>query len=220
MKRLFLSCAAAAGLMAGPALAADLPESYEQPVAPEVYGPTVFNWTGPYVGAQIGYSWGGMSGRYPSGRATIDKDGIAGGLYGGYNYQVMPNVVIGAEGDITWADLQGSRNIGGRHYKARTDWDGTIRARAGAAFDRFLVYGTGGIAFADNKLEAAGRGSQSKTQVGWAVGAGVEGAITENIVARAEYLYQGFGNESYGKLNVRDADFDINVVRAGVGYKF
>ncbi len=83
MRRLILSCAAAVGMATAPAFAADLPEPYE-PVAPEVYGPTVFNWSGPYVGAQLGYAWGNVDGRYPPGKAGIDSDGVAGGIYGGY----------------------------------------------------------------------------------------------------------------------------------------
>ena len=219
MKRLILSLAAAAGMAAAPALAADLPDPYE-PVAPEVYGPTVFNWTGPYLGAQIGYSWGDTSGRYPPGRAGIDTNGIAGGLYGGYNYQVGPNFVVGGEADVSWADLNGSRTVGNFRYKTRTDWNGSIRARAGAAFDRILIYGTGGIAFASTKLEKEGVGSQSKQNVGWTLGGGVEGAITENIIARGEYIYQSYGSQTYGKLKVHDVETDANVVRAGVAYKF
>lgn len=219
MKRLFLSLAAVAGLAAAPALAADLPDPYE-PVTPEIYPTTAFSWTGPYLGADIGYGWGDTSGRYPPGRAGIDTDGISGGLYGGYNYQIAPNVVIGGEADISWADLNGSRTIGNFRYKTRMDWNGSVRARVGAAFDRFMVYGTGGIAFASTKLEKEGVGSQSKQNVGWALGAGVEGAITENIVARGEYIYESFGKQTYGKLNVHDVEIDSNVVRAGVAYKF
>jgi len=220
MKRLVISCAAAVALLAGPALAADLPEPYE-PIAPEVYGPTVFNWTGAYIGTQLGYSWGNINGNFPgAGNATIDKDGVAGGFYGGYNYQVAPNFVIGGEADITWADLQGNRRMGGFDYKTRTTWTGSLRARAGLAFDRFMVYGTGGLAFANNNVERAGFGSESKNAVGWTLGAGVEGAITQNIVARGEYIYQAFGDQDYNKLGVKDVDFNTNVVRAGVAYKF
>ena len=219
MKRFLLALTAAAGLATAPAIAADLPDPYE-PIAPEVYGPTAFNWTGAYLGAQAGYSWGNTSGRYRPGRAGIDTHGFAGGLYGGYNYQITPNFVLGAEADISWADLPGGRTVGAFRYKTRTDWNGSLRARAGATFDRVLVYGTGGIAFSSTKLEQQTVGSQSKQNVGWTVGGGIEGAITENIVARGEYLYQSFGSQSYGKLNVRDVEVDSNVVRAGVAYKF
>lgn len=219
MKHLIAAAAAATVLIASPAISADLYDPVA-PVAPEVYGPTVFSWAGPYVGAQIGYGWGETRGKIKGSRRGIDTDGVIGGLYGGYNAQLMPNFVLGGEADISWSDISGDRNIGGRRYEARTDWQGTIRARAGAAFDRILVYGTGGIAFAGNDMKKQGRGSEDQTHIGWTLGAGVEGAITENIVARGEYLYAGYGKEDYNKINAKGVDLNTNVVRAGVAYKF
>ena len=219
MKHLIAAVAAAAVLAATPALSADLYDPVA-PVAPEVYGPTVFSWAGPYVGAQIGYGWGETRGNIKGSRRGIDTDGVIGGLYGGYNAQLTPNFVLGGEADISWSDISGDRNIGGRKYEARTDWQGTIRARAGAAFDRILVYGTGGIAFAGNNMKKQGRGDESQTHVGWTLGAGVEGAITENIVARGEYLYAGYGKEDYNKINAKGVDLNDSVIRAGVAYKF
>jgi outer membrane immunogenic protein len=222
MKRLVLAVTAAVALAASPALAADLydPAAPIDPVSPEVYGPTVFSWAGPYVGAQLGYGWGDVSGQINGSRRGIDTDGVIGGLYGGYNAQITPNFVLGGEADISWADMTGDRTIGGRKYEARTDWAGTIRARAGASFDRILVYGTGGIAFAGNDIKKQGKGSESQTHIGWTLGAGVEGAITQNIVARGEYLYAGFDKQNYNKVGAKNVDLDTNVIRAGVAYKF
>ena len=219
MKHLIAAAAAATVLIASPAISADLYDPVA-PVAPEVYGPTVFSWAGPYVGAQIGFGWGETRGKIKGSRRGIDTDGVIGGLYGGYNAQLTPNFVLGGEADISWSDISGDRNIGGRKYEARTDWQGTIRARAGAAFDRILVYGTGGVAFAGNNMKKQGRGSEGQTHVGWTLGAGVEGAITENIVARGEYLYAGYGKEDYNKINAKGVDLNNSVVRAGVAYKF
>lgn len=219
MKHLIAAAAAATVLIASPAISADLYDPVA-PVAPEVYGPTVFSWAGPYVGAQIGFGWGETRGKIKGSRRGIDTDGVIGGLYGGYNAQLTPNFVLGGEADISWSDISGDRNIGGRKYEARTDWQGTIRARAGAAFDRILVYGTGGVAFAGNNMKKQARGSEGQTHVGWTLGAGVEGAITENIVARGEYLYAGYGKEDYNKINAKGVDLNTSVVRAGVAYKF
>ncbi len=219
MKHLIAAAAAATVLIASPAISADLYDPVA-PVAPEVYGPTVFSWAGPYVGAQIGYGWGETRGKIKGSRRGIDTDGVIGGLYGGYNAQLTPNFVLGGEADISWSDISGDRSIGGRKYEARTDWQGTIRARAGAAFDRILVYGTGGVAFAGNNMKKQARGSEGQTHVGWTLGAGVEGAITENIVARGEYLYAGYGKQDYNKINAKGVDLNTSVVRAGVAYKF
>ena len=189
MKRLIAAVAAATALAASPAISADLYDPVA-PVAPEVYGPTVFSWAGPYVGAQIGYGWGEVSGQIKGSRRGIDTDGVIGGLYGGYNAQLTPNFVLGGEADISWSDISGDRNV------------------------------RGGVAFAGNNIKKQARGNESQTHVGWTLGAGVEGAITENIVARGEYLYAGYGKENYNKINVKNVDLNTNVIRAGVAYKF
>lgn len=223
MNRLFLSGLAAFAFATAPAMAADLNDPYE-PVAPEVYAaaPTTYDWSGPYLGVGLGWQWGLTHGVFGGHSSDINTNGIAGSLYGGYNVQVTPNIVLGGEADITWADLQGDKTIAGTNYKARTEWEGSVRARGGVSFDRVLVYGTGGVAFADQKITNGTTGGENtESQVGWTIGGGVEGAVTENIVARGEYLYQSFGKETYGSgTKAKEVDFDTSLLRAGVAYKF
>jgi len=96
-----------------------------------------------------------------------------------------------------------------------------MRGRAGYAFDRILIYGTGGGAFGN--VQAGSTGSfDTGTQIGWTVGAGVEFAFTPNLTGKVEYLYVDLGNFS---CNVNCAagtsvTFTENVVRAGINYKF
>jgi outer membrane immunogenic protein len=110
MKRLLIGVSAAASLLATGALAADLP--VKQPVytkAP-VYVDPVYDWTGFYVGGNVGYSWG-------SSRSTqtltdpgtglvlnsvankFNMDGVIGGAQIGYNWQ-RDRWVFGLEADI------------------------------------------------------------------------------------------------------------------------
>ena len=69
-------------------------------------------------------------------------------------------------------------------------------------------------------------GSESGTRTGWTLGAGVEYAFTRNITARVEYLYYDLGDKTYtsngiGALQASaKAQFDGNIIRAGVNYKF
>jgi outer membrane immunogenic protein len=222
MNRLFSFGLAALVLATAPAMAADLNDPYE-PVAPEVYATsTTYNWTGPYAGIGLGWQWGLTHGVFGGHSSDIDTDGFAGSLYGGYNFQVTPNVVLGGEADVTWADLQGDKSISGTTFKTRTDWEGSIRARGGVSFDRVLAYGTGGIAFANQKITNESNGAdRSEGNVGWTVGGGVEGAVTDNIIARGEYLYQSFGKQTYGGgTKAKEVDFDTSLLRAGVAYKF
>ena len=98
-------------------------------------------------------------------------------------------------------------NDGGRGSEGRLVEP--VRSRVGFAFDRVLVYGTGGVAFGE--VRAAGDitatlpplGSLSlaandrRTHVGWTVGAGVEAMITPNLSAKVEYLYADLGRETH-----------------------
>ncbi len=209
IRHAFVAAASAAALLiAVPAFAADLP-AYEP--APEAFAPVPsFTWTGPYVGAQAGYSWGRALRTKPSGFLL--------GGYAGYNYQFDNSpVVAGLETDFNYADIDDKSS--GRRTKTR--WTGATRARLGYAFDRFLVYGAAGVAYADRDVRVSGRGSDSTTAVGWTVGGGVESAVTDNVIVRAEYRYSDFGKDKFdlGNGTVK-SKYDEHRVMGGVAYKF
>lgn len=214
MKTLFAALLAGSALfVAAPAFAADIPEPIPTAPAPEAVVPMAFDWTGAYVGANIGYLWGTFD---VEGAGDVDSDQFTGGLFAGYNYMVTPNWVVGGEVDVNYADTE---DFGGVDTSL---WYGSARARIGYAFDSFLIYGTGGLALAYPTVEAVDDDSQ--LHVGWTVGAGLEAALTQNITARAEYLYTSVGDESYnlgpGALSDVDIGLDSQTVRVGLGYKF
>jgi outer membrane immunogenic protein len=120
MKRLLIGISAAASLLTTGALAADLPVK-----APPVYTKApvvpVYDWTGFYVGGNIGYSWtnwdstdvGGTlifpgSPTLFSNTASPNVNGVVGGLQGGYNWQFSPKWVVGIEGDFDWSGERAS----------------------------------------------------------------------------------------------------------------
>jgi outer membrane immunogenic protein len=212
MTRTFLAGAVSAAVLtlATGAYAADLP-AYEP--APQVSAPVPsFTWTGAYVGVQAGYSWGDTN------LGRVKPKGFVVGGYAGYNYQFDASpVVVGIETDFNFADIDDKAGIG----KATTDWNGATRARIGYAFDRFLVYGAGGVAYADREIKVAGFGKDSKTAVGWTVGGGLEYAATDNVVARAEYRYADYGKDKFSIAGASGkADYNEHRVMAGVAYKF
>jgi outer membrane immunogenic protein len=91
--------------------------------------------------------------------------------------------------------------------------------------DRVLVYGIGGIAFAGIETsQASGSAfSQTRTNVGWTVGAGVDYALTDKFVVGAQYRYYDFGSEHYdGSADFvgRDQDTKLNTVGINLSYKF
>lgn len=219
---------------AGSASAADLAMQAADPVPP-VAAP--FDWSGPYIGLHAGYGWGrendDQSSLSENGPVTppqtppadhFSLGGFVGGAHAGYNYQ-MNQFVIGGEADIDYTALDGSHryDLGGGNtgtLKFKTDWQGSARLRAGYAIDNFLLYATGGIAFANGKLTAGGF-HDSNTHVGWTIGAGAEYAFTQNWIGRAEVRYSDFSKQTYqtvdGPVKV---DWNQTTATVGISYKF
>ena len=201
---------ALATLVAGAAYAADLPRRSMSP-AP-YFAAKSFSWTGVYAGLNAGYDFGNTSN---SARGVIGS--VRGGSLGGtvgYNQQIQ-NFVIGAEGDLAAANVQGSTGSN----SAKVNSIGTLRARAGFAADRALVYATGGYAGGQTKV-TTGAASGSKWLNGYAIGGGLEYAFTDNISAKAEYLYTDLQPKNYGLGSVGSAGVKLNQIRTGVNYKF
>ncbi len=194
------------------ARAADLP--VEPPI--EVYEPlpvqsTSYDWSGVYLGAMLGYTWAEYS---VEGLNDVDDNGYVAGAYTGFNFQ-SGSLVFGVEGDFASVGLDESS--GGTSVE--TDMIGSVRGRVGYAFDRVLAYGTGGVAFA-NVTADDGAVSDDNWHSGYTLGAGVEAAMTDHILARVEYLYSDFGEESYDLTTDTDVDLTSHTIRAGLGYKF
>jgi outer membrane immunogenic protein len=216
MKKYLLASVAALGLVAaGAASAADLP-SRKGPIAAPIYMPPAFTWSGFYVGANAGYGFGNVN---ANGFANVgDLDGFVGGGQVGYNYQ-MGQFVLGLEADLQFADLSSGNNLG--LIGVKTDYFGTVRARAGVAFDRFMPYITGGWAYGNVKtsIPALGFSSDRSHTGGYAVGAGLEYAVTNNIIAGVEYLYVDLGEKNILGAGTK-VGTDFSVVRARLSYKF
>lgn len=201
MRSSLLAGIATAAILAAavPASAADLSRPYGYAAAP-----APFSWTGFYVGANVGYGWGSTNFDSP--------DGFVGGFQGGYNYQFGNPFVLGIEGDFAFSGIDGGT------FSA--DYLSTIRARAGVAFDRFFLYGTGGIAFTGGSLNVAGF-TTDKSQTGWTLGVGGEYAIDRNWSAKAEYLYVDLGSVTFPTvIGPMNTGFDANILRGGVNYRF
>lgn len=250
-----------------PAMAADLPARTAAP-SPIMAAP-VFTWTGLYVGGNLGVGFAGSGsalfeagGLFPTPASNLapgSRSGNAaftGGLQAGYNWQVN-QFVYGLETDINWRASSGRLNgtyptnpAGyGAAYPSYTlsgfdrgRWYGTLRARIGVAFDRALIYATGGLAYGETNgggtvvvngvggFPSVGFGSIGNRgwRAGWALGAGVEYALTNNWTIKGEYLHVDLGRTTTtfvggggGALvyRLRNTNAD-NIVRIGLNYKF
>jgi len=208
MKKILLASVALFGF-AGAAAAADL-LMRAAPPAPIIAAAPIFTWTGFYVGVNAGFGWSDDD--FDSvDLADDDNDGgFVGGAQVGYNYQIG-SFVVGLEGDIQYADFGGDDRFDFDNDGIvdddfnNSDWFGTVRARAGVAFDRALIYATGGFAFADDAN-------------GWTVGGGVEYAFTNNLSAKIEGLYVNLDNDD--DFPGFDGETDFGVVRAGLNFRF
>ncbi len=210
--------------VASSAMAADLP-THKSPMAPApMYSQPAFTWTGFYVGINGGYGFGEMSNTSfsnPSG-------GLVGGTIG-YNYQ-MGQFVIGAEADLDWADLGAHNNYNNFAYNNyHVNWMTTERLRLGYAVDRALFYVTGGYAgvsthasFTDNNYSPNYSGSQDSWRSGGVIGGGIEYAFTNNITAKAEYLWAPLEDKTYwsGTPDAQTNRMSVSLARVGLNFKF
>ena len=219
-------CAVSAG-------AADLPLPAPVPTAPVAYAPAaIFNWTGFYIGGHAGAGFANSSWSDPLTGAgnSFSSTGFLGGGQAGVNYQI-DRFVLGVEGDWSWTGLNGSgNNSAGNAISTNARWTSTVTGRVGAAFDRFLVYGKGGVAFAQDQsgfTDTFGNSaSNSLMRTGWTAGAGLEYGITKNWSAKLEYDYLGFGSQSLNfttpttPLYTSSANLNVQEIKAGINFRF
>ena len=274
MKTLLASLAAFTALTAA-ASAADLPRRAAPP--PVFTPVPVFTWTGAYFGINAGYAFDASSRSNnstfgvpfpyaaPGTTATFSnrsQDGFSGGAQVGYNVQFTPGsgVVVGIEADAQYLDFGRGRNnafvsgaVAPGYYVtdprglSSLDYFGTVRGRLGYAFDRTLVYGTGGFAYGSGSADRSfgGYAGNDSFRTGYAVGGGIEYALPTDsflnffrssaVTLKVEGLYVNLDRNTrnqgafvinaannfpvvYNNIGRRDDEFAV--VRAGLNYKF
>jgi outer membrane immunogenic protein len=192
---------------------------YAPPPPPRPYGYTVAqplidcSWAGPYLGGNLGYNWGNV------GNNPTKPSGFAGGIQAGYNWQYGSPFVFGIEGDlqVTGADDTFAP------WKFSNPWFGTLRGRAGYAFNNIMFYGTAGLAFGELRGETFGL-SESHASAGWTVGLGTEFRLTEfgmapNWSAKLEYLYVDLSESPFSVTGASNG-YRFGTIRAGLNYHF
>jgi outer membrane immunogenic protein len=201
------------------ALAADLPAPALIP--PPAYVPQVYNWTGFYVGGNIGAGWSGLSDTNTNFSDTLGSAFSAatnaqflGGGQVGVNYEFTNGIVIGAEAMFDW--LSNSQNavvtatdptgtVAANIGTSNARWLTTVSGRLGYAWDRVLLYAKGGGAWVATNTPAisvAGTpasfsSTSNTTSSGYTAGFGVEWAFSGNWSVRAEYTYIGLPNQTF-----------------------
>jgi outer membrane immunogenic protein len=230
-----------------PAAAADMPVKAPPAPAP-VSVPT---WTGTYIGINGGFGWATTNHTDVFGVTTgsfNQSGGMAGVTYGG-NWQSGP-YVLGFEGDFDWADIKGTLTTagpplglcsinGGTTCFTKIKEFSTERMRAGYDFNGWLLFGTGGVAFA--RVNAGqnpcgpvpvgvgiggGNSCNEEWRTGWVAGVGVEKMFLPHWSAKIEYLHFDLGNAIQYMPTAVAGGSSVHVlergdiVRVGINYQF
>ena len=237
--RLYLLSTVSALALAGNAFAADMPVK-----APIVAPAAVFSWTGFYVGGHGGVAWLDHSQTITTQstscteafgtptKCSVDASGAVFGGQVGFNWQVN-QLVFGIEADASWTNLKKTAVYTTFGFpftlNDKVEWLSSVRGRLGFAIGQTLVYGTGGVAFANfdagwQRNTAGGRNQLDKTVTGWVAGGGIEHAFTRNWSARAEFLHYGLGkstnsNNYFGQTYSTVFRHDVSVVRLGINFR-
>lgn len=224
------ACVAPVVLAVVAAKAADAPV---RAAAAAVSAPA-YDWSGFYFGGHLGYGRGGTSSTLfdPFASSMTNSFGSAfGGMHGGYNYVLPSRLMLGIEGDISFANFYADSRISWRPttnsaVSEEIDAIATLRGRIGYAFDRVLVYGTGGFAWSQARLQEdpgilREQDKFIRTRGGWTAGGGVEFAIAPQWSARLEYLYDRFNGISgvFPSSNGYQSTYWLQTVRLGLTRK-
>ncbi len=188
----------------GAAMAADLPTGpyYTAPASL-----TSYSWAGPYLGATIGYEWGGVF------NSPTHPSGIAGGVQGGYNWQ-RGSFVFGGEADLNLSGADDTLSP----FEFSNPWFGTLRGRAGVNFNNVFVYGTAGLSVGELRADSFAL-TESHTMAGWVAGGGVEVGFNQRWSAKAEWLYIDLAERTFSLTGVGNG-LGTNLLRMGLNYHF
>jgi outer membrane immunogenic protein len=186
-----------------------------------------------------------------SGSDSNKLSGAIGGVQAGYNWQTS-NFLAGIETDLQFSGQKGTQTFTAANnapvsavYTQKLTWLSTVRGRVGFTADRWLVYATGGLAYGRVTVDGSastigqpdcvglvvagdvtcplGSWSNGITKIGWTIGAGVEGAITNNWSWKVEYLHVDLGNVNItfatlpGTFLVNTNPLSINSIAPGTG---
>lgn len=195
----------------------------------DIYAPApapAFSWQGLYLGVNAGYAWSSFENGshlilgHPSGGLV--------GFTGGYNFVPAANILVGLEADFDFTGMKANQMpYFGLAGEGSVDHLFTLRGRAGYTVDRALLYVTGGFATSENtaKVNNVSTGlfsTESRFQPGWALGAGLEFLLTQNLSAKAEYIFTSIGSDRFFDFSAGALQVGVNTsaLKGGLNYHF
>jgi outer membrane immunogenic protein len=184
--------------------------NYKNMVAP-------YSWNGFFATPLINYQTAEFSGA--GGRLLKNAQGFTFGAEAGYNFQVG-NFVLGPAADLSYSLMRGTSNSWFTDVRdADIGWVGSARARVGYAFDRIMIYGTGGLAFAETKVDGL-FASNTQTEPGWTAGGGVQYLWSESAIFRLEYRRLQLENRDFYALPFPQTKLGVAMNLFGAGFYF
>jgi outer membrane immunogenic protein len=219
-------CAFAADVPAGrPAVAPPVgPAPYPYP-----YPYYSYNWTGFYVGGNLGVAWdtSTLSDDFLASSISTSSSGFVGGVQIGYNWQISPQFVVGVEWMFDGTSISSDT---GAPFAANQsiDWVTTLAARFGWASNNWLFYGKagGGWVHESETLVNLANGfatSASDTTGGWLLGVGIEYGFAPRWTAKVEWNHIGLGDETIAGFTPGDTvtlSRHFDMLTFGVNYRF
>jgi high affinity Mn2+ porin len=193
-----------------------------------------YDWSGFYFGGHAGFAHGRVTSTVTNAAPsslTNSLGGLYAGLQGGYNFVLPSRLLLGIEGDISFAnfyvdDQITSRTTAGSVVTEQIDYIARLRGRIGYAFDRWIVYGTGGFAYSQARLSEQPGAVHDTDEVitkraGWSAGGGAELAIAPEWSVRLEYLHDQLGGISamFPSGTHYQSSFHLNTMRLGLNRK-
>ena len=238
MQKLWLGSVGLAALLTAGHLATLRANAADMASTPYASG---FSWTSFYIGGHVGGGWDnrdvGIFDTISGDKIGIGKtkaSGFLGGGQIGLDYQFAPNWVVGIEADVSGANLKntgvansgsGNISVASVQHDNSIDLFGTVRGRVGYTLNNWLLFGSGGFAWANEEVTRNQPGTVEKasgTGKGWTAGGGLEWGFAQNWSARVEYLHVELGAESFvfPLAHIRnDAKVTMDIARFGVNYR-
>ena len=162
------------------------------------------SWSGFIIAPYFGYETLNLNGAGSTGLGDPKGWRVGGEL--DYDYQIG-NFVVGIAGDAfyTWYDSNGSGPQNGINTRL-SDYE-TVRTRLGYTFGRWMLFGTGGVAFGNLEIKNALSGvSQSQMLTGWTAGGGAEWVWSNNLTLRGEVAHIDLGSAKFDSLPTTNRD--------------
>ena len=185
-----------------------------------VPAPTLHDWSGFYLGGQIGADF------YNAGDKGTSNLQSSTGIMGGLNAEFLKqsnHVVFGLVGDGNLSTNSGTAFCftGPTGCTLSSSWNASLRGKLGFATNKVLFYGTGGWGWADFHKTSTSGNNDFRTLNGWAAGGGISYALSPKWSANLEYIHYDLGSGTpINVIGLEVAAPSMDTITIGASFKF